>query len=576
MFKLKHFLKNYKRQVILGPIFKLVEAIIELIIPLIMARVIDIGIKNRNVNYSLKMGILMITLGAIGLTSAIVCQYYAAQASQGFGSDVRNELFKHINNLSYKELDKVNNASLITRLTNDINQLQLAVSMFIRLVIRSPLLVIGSIVMAMTINIKISIIFIVTAIVIGLLLYVIISRTVPYFRLIQKKIDKISFLTKETLTGIRVIRAFSKQEDEKNKFLFYNNDLTNTAVKVEKVSSLLNPATYIVINLGIASIIWYGSHKAYYGIIAQGEIIALVNYMMQILHSLIITANLVVIFTKATASASRVNEIFEINPSLLYEESSELYNQEPLNSKQKVEIQFKNVSFCYDANCESSINGINFSINKGDTLGIIGGTGAGKTTIANLICRFYDASNGEIYINGIDIKKYSNEDLRKRVSIVSQKAVLFSGTILDNMKWRDENATIDEIKNALDIAHASEFVEKLDDKYNTIVKQGGKNFSGGQRQRLTIARSLVNIPQILILDDSSSALDAATDMILRRNLKQKCKNTTKVIVSQRCSTIRDANKIIVLAYGKQIACGTHDELLQSCDVYKRIWESQKS
>ena len=571
MVKLAKYLNGYKKQVILGPIFKLIEAIFELIIPLIMANIIDIGIKNSDTQYILHMLGMMILIGITGLISAILGQFYAAKASQGFGTAIRNSLFCHINNLSFSDLDSINASSLITRMTNDINQLQVAVSMLIRLVIRAPFLILGSIFMAMSINITISLIFIATALIIGIIIFFITKITVPYFKKIQNTLDKISLIVKENLSGIRVIRAFSKQESEINKFLKSNNLLSQTAINVNKISALLNPATYLIINLAITCIIWVGSKKAFTGEINQGVIIALVNYMTQILLSLIVVANVIIIFTKASASAARINATFELSTSL----EPHSANPSIQKSKSNKVIEFKDVSFCYDKDCDNSLNGITFSLNKSETLGIIGGTGSGKSTLIQLIGGFYKNNCGEILIYGNDINSYDEQELRKIFGFVPQKAVLFSGTILDNMRWRNPNAKYEDIKKALDIAQASEFVEKLPLKYNTKVEQGGKNFSGGQRQRLTIARALVSNPEILILDDSSSALDAHTDELLRKALITQCKEITKIIISQKCSSIAHADKIIVLDNGRQIGYGTHDSLLNSCPIYKKIFESQK-
>ncbi|OOM76042.1 putative ABC transporter ATP-binding protein [Clostridium puniceum] len=644
MLKIARFLKAYKKQVILGPIFKLIEAIFELIVPIIMAKIIDIGIQNKDISYVLKMGILLVLIGIVGLCSSLICQRYAAIASQGFGTTVRNELFSHINTFSYKEIDKFGTPSLITRIINDVNQLQFAVAMLIRLVIRAPFLAMGAIIMAIILDFKLSLIFLIATPIIVAILYFVMSKSIPYFRSIQKKLDKISLITRENLEGVRVVRAFSNQNYEETRFKDASDDLSNTAIKVGKLSSLLNPLTYIVLNFSIIAIIWFGGIRVDAGNLTQGQIIAFVNYMTQILLALIVVSNLVVVFTKASASAARVNEVFETSSSIIgnnnkltldlksdaYKEALDLNQKNKINLNTQTlglssirnnpaKIEFKNVSFSYGAsekyipnigsnsiasdeyinkqtnslvseansgplpkpaNQEShasqvSLNNISFKIYENETIGIIGGTGSGKSTLVNLISRFYDPSNGEIFINEHNLKEYPLYKIRHKIGLVPQASVLFTGTIAENIKIGNPDATNEDIKRVLEISESAEFVAKLSKTYETHLDQGGKNLSGGQKQRLTIARALAINPEILILDDSFSALDFATDARLRSSLKNKLpKNTTVIIVSQRIATIKNADKILVLDDGSLVGIGTHDELMKNCDVYNEIYFSQ--
>lgn len=574
MIKIARFLKNYKKQVILGPIFKLIEAIFELIVPIIMAKIIDNGIHNRDISYVLKMGGLLVVIGITGLCCALICQHFASIASQGFGTTVRNELFAHINTFSYKEIDKFGTPSLITRLTNDVNQLQLAVAMLIRLVIRAPFLALGAIIMAMLLDLKLSLIFLISTPIIVFILYIVIFKSIPYFRGMQKKLDKISLATRENLEGVRVIRAFSNQKYEENKFGDYSEDLSATAIKVGRLSSLLNPLTSIILNFSIIAILWFGGIRVDIGRLTQGELIAFVNYMTQILLALIVISNLVVTFTKASASASRVNEVFETSCSII---ESTYYNNISLNSIDSTipKIEFKNVSYSYEDSKEYSLENVSFKIYPNETIGITGGTGSGKSTLINLLCRFYDTSDGKIFIDGQDLKDYKLSEVRNKVKIVPQNAVLFTGTIAENMKLGNPKATDEDIKKCLEIAQASEFVDKLPNKYETLLDQGGKNLSGGQKQRLTIARALICTPEILVLDDSCSALDFSTDAKLRKALNDELtNNSTVIITSQRIATIKNADKIIVLDDGNIVDMGTHDELLRRCNIYKEINISQ--
>lgn len=570
MFKLLPYLKNYKKEVVIGPIFKLLEAIFELMVPLVMAKIIDIGVKNGDYNYVIKAGIALLVLGFLGLFCALVCQYSAAKASQGFGTDLRNDLFSHINSLSHSEIDIIGTSSLITRLTNDVNQLQLAVAMFIRLAFRAPFIIIGSAVMAMTLDLKLSIVFLFAIPLISLTLFWVMSKSIPFYSNIQKKLDKISLITEENLEGARVIRAFSKEENEKKRFFDASDDYTIASINVSKISALLNPLTSIIMNFAIVAILWYGGYRVNIGALTQGQIIAFVNYMTQISLTLVVFANLVVIFTKAFASGERVQEILEINSSIT-DKNTKI---SPVSNALKVE--FKNVSFSYKGSNKNSLSNANIKVNTGETIGIIGGTGSGKSTLINLIPRFYEATEGEVLIDGVNVKDYNLNSLRDKIGIVPQKAALFSGTLRENMTLGNKNASDEEIKKAFDIAQASEFVSSLSKGLDTVILQGGKNLSGGQKQRLTIARALVKNPEILILDDSASALDFATDAKLRKAIKEETKNMTVFIISQRATSIKNADKIIVLDNGNIVGIGSHSELLKNCTVYKEICLSQLS
>lgn len=573
MIKLVHYLKNFRKQVILGPIFKLTEAVFELIVPLVMAQIIDKGIYGQDRAYIFKMGGVLLLLAVVGLCCALTCQYFAAKASQGVGTEIRHDLFHHINELSYAEIDAVGTPGLINRLTNDVNQLQLSVAMLIRLVVRAPFLVIGATVMASMLDLKLSLLFVAAAVLIAVSIYLVMSHSIPFYQKIQKQLDKVSLITRENLSGVRVIRAFSGQKKETKRFSESAQDISKTAITVGKISALLNPLTTVIVNIAIILILYFGGVHVNSGALTQGEITALVNYMTMILLALIVVANLVVIFTKAAASAYRVNEIFEIKPSVTDESNEEQHIDEKNNVPK---ITFENVSFSYGSSKEYALNNVNLKIYPNETIGIIGGTGSGKSTLINLIARFYDVNSGKVLIDGVDIRRYPIKQLRNKIGIVPQKAVLFSGTLRDNMRWRDENATDSEIAEALKTAQATEFVEKLPDGYNTVIQQGGQNLSGGQKQRLTIARALVGSPEILILDDSASALDFATDAALRKALYREKNGMTVIIVSQRVSTVKSSDKIIVLDDGEIAGIGAHEELYKNCDVYREICESQQS
>lgn len=571
MRKLTRFLKSYRKEVILGPVFKLIEAIFELIIPLLTADIIDRGVRTGNTAYVWHMSGIMLLLGFTGLCSALVCQKFASVASQGFGTEVRSALYEKVNSFSHAEIDKFGTPSLITRITNDVNQLQYAVAMLIRLVIRAPFLAVGAVIMAMTVDLTLSVVFLIATPLIALTLYAVMSRSVPYYRVIQKKLDRISLIAREGLSGARVIRAFSKQEGEEKRFTEAAQDQAMTAVRVGRLSALLNPFTYMIMNLAVIAIIWFGGWRVDAGYMTQGEIIAFVNYMNQTLLALIVVANLVVTFTRAAASAARVNEVFETETSVPER------NGDPVKEIVGApKIEFDHVGFSYDGTDKYALKDLTVSILPGETVGIIGGTGSGKSTLVNLIPRFYDVTTGRVLVDGIDVRGYSFSQLRKKVGVVPQESVLFSGTVADNLRWGREDAPPETMEWALSVAQAEEFVSKLPKGLESPVSQGGKNFSGGQKQRLAIARALVGEPEVLILDDSASALDFATDAALRKALKSGTKGMTVLIVSQRVGAIRRADRIIVLEDGAVAGIGAHEELMESCTVYREICLSQLS
>ncbi len=567
MFRLRKYLKDYIHFLIIGPLCKLTEAVLELFIPLVTADIIDNGVIKSDASYVMSHGALMVIMGALGLCFALVCQKSASITSQGFGTKLRNAMFRHINKLSHAELDKIGSPSLITRMTGDINQLQLAVAMLIRLVIRAPFLVIGALIMACTIDLQLSIIFFIASPLIALVLYGVMNYSVPFFKDMQKKLDKVALLSRENLSGNRVIRAFNKQDDDEMIFAKSNRELAKTSILVGRISALLSPVTYIISQAAIIAIVWFGAVKVNAGNLQTGEIIALVNYMTQILLAMIVVSNLVVIFTKAFASASRVNEVLDLKPSVT-EKTNEIIETD----SNAPAVEYRNVSFGYGEDGDA-IKDISFTAYKGQTIGIIGGTGSGKTTLVNLIPRFYDPRSGEILINGVNAKEYSFRQLRDNMGIVPQKAVLQSGTIRSNLLWGKSDADDEEIEKALKASQSYEFVSKLTEGVNSEVAAGGVNYSGGQRQRLTIARALIKQPEILILDDSASALDMATDAALRKELA-KMKNMTVFIVSQRVSAVRNTDKILVLDNSVLAGYGSHEELMKKCSIYKEICISQ--
>ena len=568
MFKLARFLTAYKKECVIGPLFKFLEACFELFVPLVMAGIIDIGIKNGDTAYIYKMGGLMVALGLLGLICSLTAQFFAAKASMGFGTVLRSALFRHIGDLSYAELDEVGMPSLITRLTGDINQAQSGVNLGLRLFLRSPFIVVGAIVMAFFVDVKLAMIFLIATPLIGAVIWFVMAKCIPYYKRIQSFMDKVSLLVRENLTGVRVIRAFSKQKEEHKSFENTCVSLMDEQVTAGKIAALLNPATYVVVNLAVIAIVWGGGFQVNAGDLTQGEVIALVNYMSQILLALVALANLIVVFTKASASAARINDVFAIFPTVKENEKT----ASPVTDAPRV--RFENVSFAYKNAEAEALSNIDFAVHKGATVGIIGGTGAGKTTLVNLLARFYDATKGRVLIDGADVRDYAFADLRRKIGVVPQKAVLFKGTIRDNMRWAKADATDAEIWQALKIAQGEEFVSAKPEQLDTPIAQGGRNLSGGQRQRLTIARALVGSPDILILDDSASALDFATDAKLRKAIKNDIKGATVFLVSQRISTVRGADFIVVLDDGKAVGIGTHDDLFENCPVYREICLSQ--
>lgn len=574
LLKLLTFLKPYRKESIIGPIFKLFEAILELLLPTIVALIINHGVVTGDRAYVLRMGGLMLLMSVLGFGCSMVCQYYAARASQGFGTTLRNTIFKHISKLSYAELDQLGTQSLVNRVTNDVNQLQLAVAMLIRLVIRAPFICIGAIIMAMILDFKLSLVLLAATPVFAIILYLIITRSAPLYRSYQKKLDKIALVLSENLTGVRVIRAFAKSRTERQRFAEASDDITHTAIRVGRVSALLSPMTTLVVNGAIIAILWVGGIHINQGSLSQGEIIAFINYVTQILLALIVVSNLIIIFTKAASSAARINEVLAVQASV-QDPVSVIANVADTNAKSPA-IQFEGVSFGYSTTGEKALSDISVIINHGETVGIIGGTGMGKSTFINLIPRFYDATEGEVKVDGINVKDYPLHHLRQKIGIVPQKAVLFTGTIADNIRWGNEHATDEEVILAAKIAQADEFITRLPDGYQTKISRGGLNLSGGQKQRLTIARAVATRPEILILDDSSSALDYATDAALRRAIREHSGGMTLLLVSQRVSTVQHADKIIVFDEGHIVGVGRHDDLLQGCDVYKEICLSQLS
>lgn len=558
------YIKPYRLQAIIGFLFKMTEAFFELIVPMVVADIIDNGISKNDSDYIIKMGIVLFMLAIIGYCCALVCQYFASKTSQGFGTYLRNDMFKAMNAYDYENIDDIGTPSLITRITNDVNQLQLAVAMAIRLVSRSPFLIIGSLIMAFQINVQMALIFLLSAPLLGLSIFFVMSRSLPLYIRIQRQLDRVSLICRENLSGIRVIRAFSKQFQEKNRFEEATQKQKEMQIKVGKISALLNPLTSVIVNIAIMFILYIGGIRVNAGTLTQGEIIALINYMNQILLSMFVFANVIVIFNKASASYKRVQEVLAIQPHI-HDGNGNVVIQE------KQLITFDNVSFAYQG--AQALKDLTFEISKGETIGIIGGTGSGKSTLIHLIPRFYDATEGQIFIKGNSIQDYVLKDLRDMIGIVPQQAVLFTGTIRQNIQWGKKNATDDEIKEALKIAQAS-FVDELEDGLDSMIHQGGKNLSGGQRQRLTIARALVKKPEILILDDSASALDFATDAALRKALKTL--ESTTIIVSQRVSSLMHADKILVLSHGELVGIGNHQELLKHCRLYQEIAKSQLS
>ena len=568
MKKLLIYLKDYKIESVLAPLFKMLEALFELFVPIVMAKVIDIGIPAGDRSYVIRMCLVMILLGIIGLVCSITAQYFSAKAACGFAAKLRHSLFEHIQSLSFTEMDTIGTSTLITRMTSDINQVQNGVNMFLRLFMRSPFIVVGAMVAAFIIDVRSAIIFAVAIPLLSVIVFIIMYVSIPLYKKVQSRLDTVLGITRENLTGARVIRAFHKEEGEIERFEEANESLSSLQIFVGKISALMNPATYAVVNLSIVAIIWVGGIRVNTGAISQGEVVALINYMSQILVELIKLANLIVLINKAIACGNRVQSVFEISSSMVESPS------QSGDTDTDMSVEFKNVSLRYGSSETDSLSEITFSAKKGETIGIIGGTGSGKSSIVNMIPRFYDAFSGEVLVDGKNVKDYSIKALRGKIGVVPQKAVLFNGTIRENLLWGNENASDEDIYEALKISQAIDVVEGRRKGLDSEVAQGGKNFSGGQRQRLTIARALVRKPEILILDDSASALDFATDAALRKAIREMENSPTVFIVSQRASSIQYADKIIVLDDGRIAGIGSHDSLLESCGVYQEIYYSQ--
>ena len=567
------YLKDYKKESILAPLFKLLEAFFELLVPLVMANIIDYGISNRNMGYIGKMGLLLLLLGVVGLASSITAQFFAAKAAVGFSTKLRQALFDHIEDLSFTDIDKAGTSTMITRMTSDVNQVQSGINMTLRLFLRSPIIVFGAMIMAFTIDVKCALIFVVAIPLLSIVVFGIILSTIPMYKKVQSRLDQVLGITRENLTGVRVIRAFHQEAKEEERFRENNEALSAMQIFVGKISACMNPVTYIIVNGAIIALIYTGAVQVNIGNLSQGEVVAIINYMNQILVELVKLANLIVTMTKALACAERVASVFDIGADAAYVGAQ---NQKLADKVDKSApfLDFKHVSLTYQGAGAPTLQDMNFTVNRGDTVGIIGGTGSGKTSLVNLISGFYPATEGEILLEGRDIRTMSDEELRGRIGVVPQKAVLFKGTIRSNLQWGKPDAAEEEMWKALELAQASEVVDGKPGKLDATVAQNGKNFSGGQRQRLTIARALVRNPEILILDDSASALDYATDAKLRAAIRTLEDKTTTFIVSQRASTIRHADKIIVLDDGEIAGMGTHDELLKDCTVYQEIYYSQ--
>ena len=582
MVKLLRFLKAYKKESILGPLFKLLEATFELIIPIIMACIIDVGIANKDKNYIVKMCLIMTLMGIVGLVCSLTAQFFAAKAAVGFSTKLRKELFEHIQRLSYTELDGVGVSTLITRMTSDVNQIQTGINLVIRLFLRSPFIVFGAMIMAFRINVKASMIFVITIPLLAIVVYGIMLITIPLYKKVQSRLDKVLLLVRENLSGVRVIRALNYEQKEVENFAKSNEDLTKIQLLVGRISAFMNPITYAIINISIVVIVRNGAIEVNKGIITTGEVVALVNYMSQILVELVKLANLIVTVNKSVACGNRVQDVFEIETSMEktfeYEDVDTQQLKVDKNSTKLVlekvkNIIFKDVCLLYNKSHEEALSNISFSINQGETLGIIGGTGSGKSSLINLIPRYYDATKGEIKINDNNIEDYSVVDLRKKIAVVPQKTVLFKGTIRENMKLGNDKATDEDIIKALKVAQAYDFVKTKEGELDFYIEQGGKNLSGGQRQRLAIARALVTDASVIVFDDSMSALDYATDAALRKELKL-VKDKIKIIVSQRVASLNGADRIVVLDDGEMVGLGTHDELLKNCKVYEEIYYSQ--
>lgn len=575
MRQLLKYLKDYKKESIFGPLFKLLEASFELIVPLVMASIIDIGIKNQDTAHIWRMGGILVLLGFVGLVCSITAQYFAAKASVGFGTALRKDLFAKINELSYAEIDEAGTSSLITRMTSDVNQIQSGVNLVLRLFLRSPFIVVGAMIMAFTIDVQAALVFVVAIPLLAVVVFGIMYYSIPLYKKVQRQLDDVLLITRENLTGVRVIRAVCRQGYEKQRFEESNRTLMDLQAFVGRVSAFLNPMTYIIVNAALIAIVVIGGHKVDGGAITQGDVIALINYMSQILVELVKLANLIVSITKSLACANRVSEVFSYDKPDIVEKEDAVEWKKQAAEKEPL-LEFINVGFTYPGAGEETLTDINFTVYAGQTIGIIGGTGSGKSSLVNLISRFYDVNKGEIRLQGRNIKDYTLESIRKGIGVVPQKAVLFSGTLRDNLKWADENAADEEMMQALSVAQAKEIIENRKEGLDLMIEQGGSNLSGGQKQRFTIARALIGSPGILILDDSASALDYATDLRLRHSLKENNGKRTVFLVSQRAATIKDADQIIVLEDGAVAGIGKHEDLLRTCKIYEEICLSQLS
>lgn len=579
---LRRFGGKFRRYMVIGPACKLIEVIFDLLTPLMIAQMIDKGIGAHDVNAVIHYGMVLGAMAVIGISFTLVCQKMAALTSQGMGTDIRGALYKHINKLSYAELDRFGTPSLITRITNDVNQVQLAVALGVRMLIRWPFLAVGSMVAALAIDLKLGMIFLICTPAIGLVFWFVMARCIPYYKQLQAKLDRIALICREGLSGARVVRAFVREDHERKRFAQAADDQANTAIAVGKLSSILNPVTFLVMNLGVCAILWVGGIQVNVGELTQGQVMAFVNYMTQTLTSIVYVANLVVVFTKASASASRINEVLNCEPGITDEGNQPVALPKPGNVAPVPALSLSHASFSFGAGAANAVNDVTLELPLGKTLGIIGGTGSGKSTLVSLIPRLYDAGTGSVSVMGADVRTWPLDQLRHVVATVPQRASLVSGTIRSNLTWRDESATDEELWAALDMAQASEFVRNKPQGLDAPVEAGGKNFSGGQRQRLTIARALVGSPQILIMDDSASALDFKTDAALRHAIRERSVRgaaegglpLTTVIVSQRVSTVRDADMICVLDHGSVAGLGTHDELYATCQLYREICQSQ--
>ena len=578
MGKLLVYLKDYKKESVLGPLFKLLEASFELIVPLVMAAIIDHGVADGDKPYIMKMCLVLVLLAVIGLTCSITAQYFAAKAAVGFSTGLRHALFEHIQKLSFSEMDTVGTSTLITRMTSDINQTQNGVNLVLRLFLRSPFIVFGAMIMAFTIDVKAALVFVVTIPLLSVVVFGIMLVSIPLYKKVQSALDKVLGITRENLTGSRVIRAFNKEDDEKVHFNENNDLLTRAQIYVGKISALMNPLTYVIINGAIVVLVWTGAVRVDNGYITQGEVVALINYMSQILVELVKLANLIININKSIACGNRIQSIFEMQPSIT-DGSGQKVDKVQTDTADRSEeaeyaVEFSHVGLTYAGAGDESLTDIDFKVKKGETIGIIGGTGSGKSSVVNLIPRFYDVTSGFIKVDGKDVKDYPLEELRGKIGTVLQKAVLFHGTIRENLKWGNPDATEEDLNRAITVAQAKEFVDNKEGRLDFEIEQGGKNLSGGQRQRLTIARAVVKKPEILILDDSASALDFATDAALRKAIREMEGETTVFIVSQRAASIQHADRIVVLDDGKIVGLGTSEELLESCEVYQEIYNSQ--